>query len=111
MEEPSLLFPMQQIVRGVYIQDHLLRRLRMRFHALLRENIREIRATINSLMPEGLEENVSHQEMADLITFILKYQYEVGTESAGIGYGEEVYEEMMLHPSLRPENQATQKGN
>ena len=80
-------------------------------NTLLRENIKEIRATANSLMPEGLEENVNHQEMADLITFILKYQYEVGTESAGIGYGEEVYEEMMLHPSLRPENQAPQNGN
>ena len=74
-------------------------------NTLLRENIREIRATTNSLMPEGLKENIDHQEMADLITFILKYQYEVGTESAGIGYGEEVYEEMMLHSSLRPENQ------
>ena len=80
-------------------------------NTLLRENIKEIRATTNSLMPEGLEENINHQEMADVISFILKYQYEVGTESAGIGYGEEVYEEMMLHPSLRPENQAPQKGN
>ena len=80
-------------------------------NTLLRENIKEIRATTNSLMPEGLEENINHQEMADVISFILKYQYEVGTESAGIGYGEEVYEEMMLHPSLRPENQDPQKGN
>ena len=77
----------------------------------MRENIRGIRATTNSLMPEGLEENIDHQEMADLISFILKYQYEVGTESAGIGYGEEVYEEMMLHPSLRPESPEPQKGN
>ena len=44
-------------------------------------------------------------------TLVLKHQYDVGTESAGIGYGEEVYEEMMLHPSLRPENQAPEKGN
>ena len=34
-------------------------------NTLLRENIREIRATTNSLMPEGLEETINHQEMAD----------------------------------------------
>ena len=48
--------------------------------------------------------------MADLITFILKYQYEVGTESAGIGYGEEVYEEMMLHPSLEAGESGSAEG-
>ena len=70
-------------------------------NTLLRKDIKEIRATKNSLMPEGLEESINHQEMADLISFILMYQYEVGTESAGIGYGQEVYEEMKLHESLR----------
>ena len=43
-------------------------------------------------MPEGLEKNISDQEMADLITLILEYQYVIGTESAGYGPGEEVYE-------------------
>ena len=61
-------------------------------NTVLREDILEIRATGKSLMPEGLEKNISHQEMADLITFILEYQYVIGTESAGYGPGEEVYE-------------------
>ena len=76
-------------------------------NTLQRKDIKEIRATGNSLMPEGLEENISHQEMADLISFILAYQYEVGTESAGIAPGEEVYEEMELHPSLREGDEST----
>ncbi len=76
-------------------------------NTLQRKDIKEIRATGNSLMPEGLEENISHQEMADLISFILAYQYEVGTESAGIAPGDEVYEEMELHPSLRDGNEST----
>jgi len=76
-------------------------------NTLQRNDIKEIRATGNSLMPEGLEENISHQEMADLISFIMAYQYEVGTESAGIAPGEEVYEEMELHPSLREGDEST----
>ncbi len=76
-------------------------------NTLQRKEIKEIRATGNSLMPEGLEENIGHQEMADLISFILAYQYEVGTESAGLAPGEEVYEEMELHPSLRQGGQST----
>ena len=76
-------------------------------NTLQRKDIKEIRATGNSLMPEGLEENISHQEMADLISFILAYQYEVGTESAGLAPGEEVYEEMELHPSLREGDEST----
>ncbi len=37
VEESSLLLPMQRIVRGVHVQDHLLRGLRMRFHKHLRQ--------------------------------------------------------------------------
>jgi putative membrane-bound dehydrogenase-like protein len=76
-------------------------------NTLQRKDIKEIRATGNSLMPEGLEESISKQEMADLISFILAYQYEVGTESAGLAPGEEVYEEMELHPSLRQGGQSS----
>ncbi len=61
-------------------------------NTVLRKDIQEIRATGKSLMPEGLEENVNHQEMADLLKFILDYQYVIGTESAGYGPGDEVYE-------------------
>ncbi len=38
---------------------------------------------------------------AHKISFIIAYQYAVGTKSAGIAPGEVVYEEMELHPSLR----------
>ena len=61
-------------------------------NTVLREDILEMRATGKSLMPEGLEENVNHQEMADLLKFILDYQYVIGTESAGYGPGDEVFE-------------------
>ena len=76
-------------------------------NTIQRKDIKEIRATGSSLMPEGLEENINHQEMADLISFIMAYQYEVGTESAGISPGQEVYEEMELHPSLRQAGEST----
>ncbi len=62
-------------------------------NTLLRRDIREIRATGQSLMPEGLEETISHQEMADLMTFILDYQYVVGAEGGGYGPGQEVFGE------------------
>ena len=37
VEEPTLLLPMQWIVRGVHVQDHLLWRLRMGFHKHLQQ--------------------------------------------------------------------------
>ena len=37
---------------------------------LLRSEIEEIRSTAQSLMPEGLEQNLSLQDMADLIAFL-----------------------------------------
>ena len=61
-------------------------------NTVLRKDILEMRATGKSLMPEGLEENVTPQEMADLLRFILDYQYVIGTESAGYGPGYEIYE-------------------
>lgn len=39
---------------------------------ILRANIEELAATGKSLMPEGLDEKVSPQEMADLLEFLLK---------------------------------------
>jgi putative heme-binding domain-containing protein len=35
-----------------------------------RSEIREIRATGRSLMPEGLEDGLSHQDVADLLSFL-----------------------------------------
>ena len=37
---------------------------------LLRSEIEELRSTGQSLMPEGLEQTISLQEMADLIAFL-----------------------------------------
>jgi putative membrane-bound dehydrogenase-like protein len=41
---------------------------------ILRRNIAEIAGTGKSLMPEGLEKNITPPEMTDLITFLLKIQ-------------------------------------
>ena len=38
--------------------------------AILRSEIDELRSTGRSLMPEGLEQSISLQEMADLIAFL-----------------------------------------
>jgi putative heme-binding domain-containing protein len=43
--------------------------------ALLRADIETIRTTGVSLMPEGFEKNLSHQQMADLIGFIKNWRY------------------------------------
>ena len=42
---------------------------------LLRDEIDELRSTGRSLMPVGLEQNVSPQQMADLITFLKNWRY------------------------------------
>jgi len=41
---------------------------------ILRQNIEEIASTGKSLMPEGLEKQVTPQEMADLLAFVLELQ-------------------------------------
>jgi putative heme-binding domain-containing protein len=38
---------------------------------ILRQNIEEIASAGTSLMPEGLEKKLSHQDMADLLRFLL----------------------------------------
>ncbi len=43
--------------------------------SVLREELEEIRASRSSLMPDGLERNISLQEMADLIAFIKNWRY------------------------------------
>jgi putative heme-binding domain-containing protein len=42
---------------------------------LLRSNIEELQSNGVSLMPEGLEKNISPQDMADLIAFIKNWRY------------------------------------
>lgn len=42
---------------------------------LLRTDIEELRSNGISLMPEGLEKNIPHQDMADLISYIKNWRY------------------------------------
>jgi putative heme-binding domain-containing protein len=38
---------------------------------VLRVNIEELRSTGISFMPEGLEKSINHQEMADLLSYLM----------------------------------------
>ena len=49
---------------------------------LLRRDIDELVSTGKSLMPVGLEKNINHQQMADLISYLKNWRY-VGGNSAG----------------------------
>jgi len=42
---------------------------------ILRSDIEQIRSTGLSLMPDGLEKNINHQDMADLISFVKNWRY------------------------------------
>ena len=42
---------------------------------VLRKEIDEIQSRGVSLMPEGLEKKIDHQQMADLISFIKNWRY------------------------------------
>lgn len=50
---------------------------------LLRTDIAEMRSTGQSLMPEGLEKNISPAEMADLLSFIKNWRYLDGQTPLG----------------------------
>ena len=52
---------------------------------LLRSDIETLRSNGVSLMPEGLEKNISHQQMADLISFIKNWRYLDGQTPLGPG--------------------------
>jgi hypothetical protein len=49
-----------------------LRRAEKTEETLLRSDVESIQATARSLMPEGLEQRISRQEMADLIGYLLE---------------------------------------
>jgi putative heme-binding domain-containing protein len=49
---------------------------------ILRQDIDEIRSTGASLMPEGLEKNITVTEMSDLITFLKNWRYDEGRPPA-----------------------------
>ena len=44
-------------------------------HTLKRADLQELKATGVSLMPEGLESQIDHQAMADLISFVKNWRY------------------------------------
>jgi putative heme-binding domain-containing protein len=46
---------------------------------VLKQNLDEIKSTGKSLMPEGLDKNISPQQMADLLAFLKQIRYDVGT--------------------------------
>ena len=52
-----------------------LRRAEGQQDVLLRQDIEELRSTGLSLMPEGLEEDISVEQMADLLTFLKDWRY------------------------------------
>jgi putative heme-binding domain-containing protein len=51
---------------------------------LLRSEIDQIRSSGQSLMPVGLEKDISHQQMADLISFIKNWRYLDGRTPLGV---------------------------
>jgi putative membrane-bound dehydrogenase-like protein len=51
--------------------------------SLLRDEVEELQSSGQSLMPEGLEKNIDHQQMADLIAFIKHWRYLDGTVPLG----------------------------
>ena len=66
--------PRGQVVSGLLAEETAttlkLRRAEGVEETLLRSEIDELRSTGQSLMPEGLEQTISLQEMADLIAFL-----------------------------------------
>ncbi|HEY7423727.1 MAG TPA: PVC-type heme-binding CxxCH protein [Gemmataceae bacterium] len=50
---------------------------------VLRQDIEEVRSTGQSLMPEGLEKNISVDQMADLLAFLKNWRYREGTPPEG----------------------------
>jgi putative heme-binding domain-containing protein len=63
-----------QVVSGLLVEETAttlkLRRAEGVDETVLRSEIDELRSTGRSLMPEGLEQSISLQEMADLIAFL-----------------------------------------
>jgi putative heme-binding domain-containing protein len=51
---------------------------------ILRNNIEELTSTGKSMMPEGLEKNVSKQEMADLLVYLKDAIGKYATDDADI---------------------------
>jgi putative membrane-bound dehydrogenase-like protein len=72
----------EKVLTGIIVAETAagitLRRAENQTELVLRADIEEIRSTGQSLMPEGVEKNVSKQEMADLIAFLKNWRYVEG---------------------------------
>jgi len=68
-----------QVIEGMIAEETsdtvILRGQNNTRHVLSRSSLQELKATGVSLMPEGLEAQVDHQGMADLIAFIKGWRY------------------------------------
>lgn len=60
-----------------------LKRAENQTDTVLRQDIEELRSTGVSLMPEGLEKNISIDEMADLLAFLKNWRYLDGSVPVG----------------------------
>jgi len=57
-----------------------LRRDRNQEQTIAKSDIEQLASSDKSLMPEGLENNIRVEEMADLLAFLQSLQYDIGTE-------------------------------
>ena len=68
-----------QVLTGILVTETstsiTLRQAEGKEVTLLRSQVEALRSNGVSLMPEGLEKNISHQQMADLISFIKNWRY------------------------------------
>jgi len=75
-----------QVLAGLIATESVssltLKRAEGQTDVILRQDIDEIRSTGASLMPEGLEKNVTTEEMRDLITFLKNWRYDEGRPPA-----------------------------
>jgi len=55
---------------------------------LLRQNIQRVISTGLSFMPEGLEQDITIQQMADLLAYLFGVHYDIGTEAGGLSPAE-----------------------
>jgi putative heme-binding domain-containing protein len=71
-----------QILSGLIVAESAssltLKRAEGQTDVILRQDVDEVRSTGASLMPEGLERNISIDEMSDLLTFLKNWRYEGG---------------------------------
>ena len=68
-----------QVLTGILVTETstsiTLRQAEGKEVTLLRSQVEALRSNGVSMMPEGLEKNISHQQMADLISFIKNWRY------------------------------------